>query len=148
MKVNFFPGGLSSVSTGRYVQPIEIKFRPNVYYKLHWSTKKCQSLKISYFLNFGVLIQNPPIFFDKCTRFHSVASFAFFFGQKLHFRKLFYVLKLLKTFLFQFGKGKKLWAVCKKIIQIGQTVLEISYFGEVEKSSIFCNLNFFFKISL
>ena len=45
---------------------------------LHWSTKKCPSLKISYFLNFGALIPNPTVFFDECTRFRSVAGFAVF----------------------------------------------------------------------
>ena len=56
--------------------------------------------KVSYFPNFGSLIPNPTIIFDLRPSFCSVASLAFFFGQKLHFREYFEILKFLKTFLF------------------------------------------------
>ena len=51
--------------------------------------------KVSYFPNFGSLIPNPTIIFDLRPSFCSVASLAVF-GQKLHFRKYFEILKLKK----------------------------------------------------
>ena len=60
--------------------------------------KKCQSLKISCFPNFGALIPNPT-FLNLWSRFCSVASFAVF-GRKLHFRKYFEILKKKLNFSF------------------------------------------------
>ena len=52
--------------------------------------KKCQSLKISYFPNFGALIPNN---FQIYGGDFAVLPVLRFFGRKLHFQKYFEILK-------------------------------------------------------
>ena len=109
---------------------------PSPYYA--GQQKICQEIDVLYFPHFGSLTPIPTIAFKsmgpifQCSQFRgfSVENYIFEFSKNFW------------TFLFLIWKGNKIGSSLQKIIQIGQPVLEISYF-EVKKSSKFCHLIFF-----